>query len=206
MVPSNFSTLVLVLTDLRHEFKAKRAALSDEARHAQATQTLQYLTDMFAVTPPQVIGVYWPLAEELDVKIAFADWLASGHRLALPCATPKQPLTFRELTANSPMHKGLYGIMEPTESNAELLPETLIVPALALDAAGNRLGYGGGYYDRTLAKWRENSWNGKTIGICFSCQISDSPLPAQPHDAPLDAVLSAQGFIKPLFVPNVMKP
>ncbi|WP_207003409.1 5-formyltetrahydrofolate cyclo-ligase [Trinickia mobilis] len=142
---------------------------------------------------PRVAGFYWPLDGEFDARDALAQWLSlDAHRQA---ALPVIPvigtaLEFHEWVPGAPMKIGHHRIPEP-ESARVLAPDLLLVPCVAFDDDGYRLGYGGGYYDRTLAAWP----GGKrpvTVGVAFeACRTS--ALPRETHDVPLDAIITDTG-------------
>lgn len=93
---------------------------------------------------------------------------------------------------------GPYGIAEPIETQAEVMPDVLFVPLLGYTPTGHRLGYGGGYYDRSLAAWSQQGQKPLTIGVGWAqACLSDSLLLPQPHDIPLDLVLTDQGWVLP---------
>lgn len=198
-------TIATSPSPLRQSFLDTRAQLTPTRKREEAQAIGGHLTDFLRTQPVGVLGIYWPIDDELDLRDFWPQWMSAGWQLALPCTTKGQLLIFRELTNSSPMHKGLFDIFEPTAENTELLPTFLVVPVVASDPHGARIGYGGGYYDRTLAKWRQDGWHGKAIGACFSCQISKEPLPQQPHDQALDGVLCPQGWLKPLINYGVTK-
>jgi 5-formyltetrahydrofolate cyclo-ligase len=113
----------------------------------------------------------------------------AGHRIALPVVRAKgQPLLFRHWIPGAPLIQGAFKVMTPPESVPELEPQVLLVPLLAFDQAGYRLGYGGGFYDRTLEKRRREAHSGHpvlAIGIAFAAQETES-LPRGPFDQRLD--------------------
>ncbi|MEA3117860.1 MAG: 5-formyltetrahydrofolate cyclo-ligase [Paraburkholderia sp.] len=146
--------------------------------------------ELLAHYAPQTVGFYWPLPGEFDARDALAQWLAhdAQRQAALPVISMKgHALAFRAWTSDTPMRLGLHGIAEPQETHA-LLPDLLLVPCLGFDNEGYRLGYGGGYYDRTLAAW-PGTVKPVAAGIAYeACRIA--ALPREPHDIPLDAIVT----------------
>jgi 5-formyltetrahydrofolate cyclo-ligase len=141
---------------------------------------------------PRSIGFYWPLRGEFDARAWMTSWLAAdpARRAALPAIPERHtPLTFLAWTPAAPMREGHHGIPEPAEQEA-LVPDLLLVPCVGFDRDGYRLGYGGGYYDRTLAAW-PGATPPVTVGIAYeSCRIDDGVLAREAHDLPLDAVVT----------------
>jgi len=136
-----------------------------------------------------VVSGYWPLPGELDIRPLMHQIHEAGHRIALPVVKAKgQPLLFRHWTPGTPLIQGAFKVMTPPEGAPELDPQVLLVPLLAFDKTGYRLGYGGGFYDRTLALLQVPS-----IGIAYAGQEAAS-LPHQAHDRTLDMVLTEQGI------------
>jgi len=139
-----------------------------------------------------VIGGFWPMGEEIDTRPLLDALHARGHLIALPMTPPRgQPLVFLPWRPGMAMARGPLGTQFPAEGEA-VTPDWLIVPLLAFDRAGARLGYGGGYYDRTLALLR----GATAIGVAFAAQ--EIPLvPTGPHDIHLAAIATERGLIRP---------
>jgi 5-formyltetrahydrofolate cyclo-ligase len=136
-----------------------------------------------------VVSGYWPLPGELDIRPLIHQIHEAGHRIVLPVVKAKnQPLLFRHWTPGTPLVQGSFRVMTPPEGAPELEPQVLLVPLLAFDRDGYRLGYGGGFYDRTLEMRRREAHSGHpvlAIGIAFSAQETES-LPRGPFDQRLD--------------------
>ena len=141
----------------------------------------------------RIIGGYWPLPGELDIRPLLTACHAQGHELALPC-TPRKgyPLTFRRWTPQDDLKAGPYGTREPYSEKEELLPSLVLVPLLAFTKHGERLGYGGGFYDRTLVKLKETD-EVFACGIAYAAQEAAS-LPTDEFDQRLDGILTDQYF------------
>lgn len=139
-----------------------------------------------------IVAGFWPMGPEIDIRPLLHALHAQGHRIGLP-VTPKRglPLHFREWRPGDALAHGPMGTSQPGPTAPALTPAWLLVPLLAFDRAGRRLGYGGGYYDRTLA-----SLPGATaIGVAYSTQEVDE-VPAGPDDAPLTAIATERGVIR----------
>ncbi len=149
----------------------------------------------FSFPPSVLVAGYAPMNTEADVAPLMAALAARGHATALPAMTGRgAALAFRAWHPGAPLVPGIAGIAEPPEDAPEIVPELVLVPLLAYDAAGHRLGYGGGYYDRTIAALRARG-SVRAVGIAFSAQAVDS-LPGAAHDQRLDAVLTELGVTR----------
>jgi 5-formyltetrahydrofolate cyclo-ligase len=143
-------------------------------------------------SPPldAVVSGFWPLGEEIDIRPLLRALHQRGNRVALP-VTPKrgEALTFREWRPGDALIPERFGTMRPT--GEVLVPDMLLIPLLAFDAAGGRLGYGAGFYDRTLAALP----NRFRLGCAFAAQQVDA-VPVGPYDIRLDAVATENGIIR----------
>ena len=154
----------------------------------------QLLADaLLAKCPPPtgaIIAGYWPMGEEMDPRPLMLALASRGHALALPVTPPRgQPLTFRAWAPGAALRAGPMGTSEPFAGD-ELRPDILLVPLLAFDRVGRRLGYGGGYYDRTLAALP----GAKAIGIAYAGQEM-AEVPAGPQDFRLPLIATEAGVI-----------
>jgi 5-formyltetrahydrofolate cyclo-ligase len=131
------------------------------------------------------LGVYWPLRGEPDVSIAYAELAAGGVRLALPVVLARDAaLGFAEWTPGEAMVKDTMGVAVPAELRMVARPPVLLIPCLGFNARRFRLGYGGGYYDRTL----EAAPRPVTVGLAYS--FLQAEFASAPHDVALDFVLT----------------
>jgi 5,10-methenyltetrahydrofolate synthetase len=131
------------------------------------------------------LGVYWPLAGEPDLRAAYAELALAGVRLALPVVMERNaPLAFTEWRLDEPMLADEMGVAVPATLRFVERPPALLIPCLGFNAGGYRLGYGGGYYDRTL----ERPPRPHTLGIAYSNQ--EARFPHAPHDVPLDVIVT----------------
>lgn len=141
--------------------------------------------------PPGVLGTYWAAGDEVDPRPIEAAAAALGWRLAFPKVTGPHPLDFH-LATGADLAPGFRGIPEPAESAPRAHPDVLLVPLLAADRAGNRLGQGGGHFDRTLAALRARGPL-LAIGLAWDMQLV-AQLPVAPWDQPLDALATPTAF------------
>ena len=132
------------------------------------------------------LGLYWPVRGEFDPRQVVEDWLSANtaNAACLPVIVKKnKPMIFRQWVPGQPMIKGAFNIDVPDIKSRILIPNILLVPTLGFNQKNFRLGYGGGYYDRTLAQS-----NAFTIGLCFEHGRS-SEIEEEKHDIPLDMVI-----------------
>ena len=173
---------------LRSAALLRRDALSiaqrDDAAHAIAGRA-----DIFDLRPGAVVAGYMPIRGEIDPRPLMQALAARGARLALPAiVAPDQPLMFRAWHLDARLASGPFGTSHPEDDAQDVVPDIVLVPLAAFDRRGHRIGYGGGYYDRTLQKLRAAS----TIvaaGVAFAVQEVET-IPASHHDALLDIVLT----------------
>ena len=143
----------------------------------------------------RVLSGYMPMRTEIDCLPAMAAHHAAGGSVGVPVIAGRgMPLTFRAWTPEAEMVDGPFGAKVPA-SGDWLEPEVLIVPLLAFDRRGFRLGYGGGFYDRTLARLRAQR---PTVAIGFAFAAQEIPqVPTEPTDARLDLIVTEAGIITP---------
>lgn len=142
-----------------------------------------------------VVAGYWSFRGELDVASALADLSKMGHTLCLPVIEAEdKPLYFRRWKPEEPLEMGRYGIGIPPAGAPVFKPDVLILPLVAFDRRGNRLGYGAGYYDRTLRRLREEK-QVMAIGVGYSQQEAPS-IPAGVMDERLDLIVTDRDVIR----------
>jgi 5-formyltetrahydrofolate cyclo-ligase len=175
---------------LRGAMLAWRAALSEEERRtAAAGLAEQYLLERPFETPAVVSG-FWPMKEELDIRPLMIELHNEGCQLALPVVVGKlQPLVFRAWRPGDPLEQGVFNTLHPSPKREALEPDALIVPLLACDRSGWRLGYGGGFYDRTLRGLRARK-RVTAMGVAFDDQFLPEDVPHGPDDERLDWLLT----------------
>jgi 5-formyltetrahydrofolate cyclo-ligase len=138
------------------------------------------------------LGFYWPFQGEIDVRHLVRNFLALGAEAALPVVVEaRQPLEFWSWRPRIKLTRGVWNIPVPSD-RSPVQPTVLLVPLLGFDAAGYRLGYGGGYYDRTLATLAQKPL---TIGIGYEVGRLQTIYP-QPHDRPMDAIVTESGVVR----------
>jgi 5-formyltetrahydrofolate cyclo-ligase len=175
--------------DQRAALLARRESVPLAQRRAWDATITGLLLRAFQIRAPLTVGFYWPMRGEFDPRFAIRVWRQSGARAALPVVRAKDmPLEFREWWPGVASRPGVYGLPEP-QGTATLRPDVLLIPPVGFDAAGFRLGYGGGFYDRTLAAMDPPPLK---IGVGYELSRLGSIGPL-PHDLPLDIVFTEKG-------------
>jgi 5-formyltetrahydrofolate cyclo-ligase len=179
------TVLRLMLKDQR---KALAAAAPDAAEQAAALFPAERLGGW------RVVAGYRARGREIDPVPLMTRLAAAGARLALPVALARDaPLEFRAWSADDPLAPDAYNIPSPTAEAPLVRPDLVIVPLMAFDRTGGRMGRGGGHYDRTLAALRAEGPL-FALGLAYAGQAVGA-VPREPHDAPLDAILTEKGYI-----------
>ena len=175
----------------RHFLDARRAAFL-RLGETQGARLAHHLLAAGLCPAGALVAGTWPMGEEADPRPLLAALAERGHPLALPMVTAKaSPLRFRRWSPGEALEKGPHGTHQPLASAPEVTPDILLVPLLAFDPEGHRLGYGGGYYDRTLEGLRA-ARKVLAIGLAFAAQQAEA-LPATAHDQRLDWIITENG-------------
>lgn len=173
----------------RAELLARRMALPEDEHRSGSKAVLERLLSGFSELRSERIGMYWPYRREISLFPFAKSILAEGGEVAFPVAVERQqPLQFRAWKPGDPLSRGVYDIPFPRDG-ATVQPQVLIVPLLGFDEEGHRLGYGGGYYDRTLAVADPKPL---TIGVGFEFARLKTIQPL-PHDVPMDVIVTEAG-------------
>lgn len=179
-----------VKSALRQSLRAWRNGQPAGLRRDWSAAASAYAADLL-VSASGAVGGYWAINSEADPLPVLSALREAGRAVALPVVTGRdQALEFRLWTPDTPLVPSGFGTSAPGPSAPSLVPGLLIVPLLGYDDTGTRLGYGGGYYDRTLAQWPERP---VLLGFGFSGQRVDA-IPREAHDIALDAVLTETGL------------
>ena len=169
--------------------KAAQQAQPDAAQKLadQASKLVNYLEANIAAP---IIAGYWPIRSEIDPRSLMTALEEAGCKLALP-VTPQegQPLSFHLFDGPDSLQIGPYDTRQPDPSSPAILPDLILAPLLAFDEGCWRLGYGGGFYDRTLSQLESLGKRPKVIGLAFDAQQVEG-VPTGPYDQPLDAILT----------------
>jgi 5-formyltetrahydrofolate cyclo-ligase len=170
----------------RPELIARRLALSAEERTVAGARITARLEAVLAEAPGRLIGFYWPFKGEYDPRPLVRSLHQAGVALALPVVVAKaQPLIFRPWWPGVAMTHGVWSIPIPAGGDP-VQPDTLLVPLVGFDSENYRLGYGGGFYDRTIAAMPVRP---RTIGIGFGCTRLSTVYP-QAYDISMDRIVT----------------
>jgi 5-formyltetrahydrofolate cyclo-ligase len=173
---------------LRREAMARRDALPPEAREA-AADAIAARPFPLSIKPGTVVSGFMPLKSEINPLPLMRKLVGLGARLALPMIVGRgKPLIMRAWDFGAPLDRGQWGIREPKPEAAAVEPVILLVPLLAFDRTGHRVGYGAGYYDMTITQLRARK-PVMTVGLAFAAQEVPA-VPATARDAALDLVLT----------------
>jgi 5-formyltetrahydrofolate cyclo-ligase len=173
--------------EFRDSARERRRVLG--AAQPDFAQVLARHADALGITPGVIVGGYRALPDEADPGLLLAALAERGCTIAFPRVTAKDAaLEFHAVPDGEALTPGAFGVAEPLAHWPRAQPSVLLVPLLAFDALGHRLGYGGGYYDRSLAALKP-----RAIGVAFAGQQVDA-LPKDVHDYRLNAILTEHGL------------
>ena len=170
----------------RERLIAERMALEQEQRHARSVRIADKLDAAVGELRGRVVGTYWPFRGEPDLRNWGIGVIERGGRLALPVVIQKGwPLEYRIWAPGDPLERGVWNILVPSRGPA-VLPDVVIAPVVGFDEARYRLGYGGGFFDRTLAAMPRKPL---TIGVGYTLSRIRTIYP-QPHDIAMDVIVT----------------
>ena len=180
-------------SELRKKYAAERNGINDKANKDEAISAA-FLCSDFYINADEIL-CYYPIKSEISTLKIIKAARADGKTLLLPvCSAESGIMRFYQCSSVDDLKIGKYGIPEPDTDKCKTVDTfknaVCIVPAYAFDKRGFRLGYGGGYYDRFLAKF-----NSLKIGLCYSEMLADN-LPSDEYDIKVDYILTENGFIK----------
>ena len=188
-----------MLTGWRKSRARKKAKAARAAAHASLPDAGRRLVDHFPdeIWPAvnAVVAGYRPIHDEIDPTPLLETFHCEQARIALPCVTAAdQALVFRSWAPGETLTLGAFNVEEPGASAPELRPQLILAPMLAFDGRGRRLGYGAGYYDRTIRELRK-AGSVTVVGLAYGAQkLSETP--TDRHDMPVDWVVTEAGAIR----------
>lgn len=177
-------------TTRRAELLARRTAIASEDRQGWNKSITRLLIDGFPCLQGMILGFCWPFKGEFDARFAVRHFRDRGARAALPVVVAKaNPLQFRVWTPETVTTPGVFGLPVP-EGTDIVRPDALLIPPIGFGSRGYRLGYGGGYFDRTLTSMTPQPLK---IGVAFEiCRLQT--IYPQPHDIPMDFIVTEKGI------------
>ncbi len=187
------------LTERKAESR-KTAAKARKTAHdlVKDDAPLKLAAQVFPVQPTatqKIVSAFYPYKSEIDTRLLLGKLAGEGWTTCLPIVIALgEPLIFRRWLPGEPTVPGVWDIPRPTDDAPLLEPDVLLVPLMAFDRQGFRLGYGGGFYDRTLEQLRAKK-SIIAIGVAYAAQEIDA-VPHGPHDQPLDYVMTEAGLFK----------
>ena len=171
---------------VRDRLVMQRMAIGPEQRRRRSGEIERRLTALLGGLAGRIVGLYWPHRAEIDPRPLADELWSAGRIVALPAIVERHgPLEYRVWQKGAEMERGLYDIPVP-QARDIVDPDIVVVPLVGFDAANYRLGYGGGYFDRTLAALDPRP---VTIGVGFEAALLDTIHP-QPHDVAMDFVVT----------------
>ena len=171
--------------EIRRCISRQRLALQIDVARMLGDAARRNLLGMRAYLSAACISCYVSVKNEIDTLGLIAQALEAGKRVGAPVAGARRQLVHRELCSLDALEPAAFGLLEPPESSHEIPPESfdlVVVPGLAFDRHGYRVGFGAGYYDRFLAET-----SAIRVGLCYAFQVVDS-VPSEAHDQPVDFV------------------
>jgi len=172
-------------SEIRSELKKRRGVISLIEMAELSARIAEGVLSLPEYAQAKTVLCYANLRDEVLTSALIREIIRSGRTLALPAVRGEEMKALR-LTSPELMHRGAFRILEP-DGDEEIAPEEfdlLLVPGVGFDPQGNRLGYGGGYFDRFLSASR-----GVKVGLCYSVQVMDE-IPAEPHDISMDIIVT----------------
>lgn len=175
---------------LRTQLLARRRELDPHEAAERSHRVLEHVRALSEWKNAREVLAYWPARNEVDVRPLVADLWQRGVRVLLPRCRPEQPgrMDLACVTCHEELSPGMYEIMEPDKAcpiMTDFSPDIALIPGVGFDPAGNRIGHGGGYYDRLLAS--DSMQECLTIGVCYAFQLTDH-LQADQWDIPVRMV------------------
>ena len=178
---------------MRAKAHAMRDAMWPDRRAEASRAAAANFFEGVALTSGQMVAAYWPIRDELDVKPVLTRLMDDGQPVCLPVVVGDGlPLELRLWQPGAALYPSGFGTLAPDELAPIVEPDMILMPLLGFDKQGTRLGYGGGYYDRTLTRLTKKP---KLVGFAFALQEFDH-IPRDSHDVPLDAVVTENGVTR----------
>ena len=186
------SRVHLTKADIRKDRLALRDTIPPEMRVEKSLAMAEH-ADALDFDPGAMISGFMPIRSEADIRPLMWRLRSRGAALCLPVVLDRETIVFRELLPTAELVDTGFGTRGPGPDAKEVDPDILLIPLSAYDRLGNRIGYGAGHYDRAIDRLLRKGLKPRLIGIAFDVQKVDE-IPAEPHDMPLDAILTESGL------------
>lgn len=175
----------------RERLIAARIGMDAADRQERMGRIALYLEAVFGPIAGRTVSFYWPFRGEPDLRDLMARVLATGGQVALPVVLARaQPMVFRAWKPGEPLARGVWNIPIPPASAPEVTPDIVVAPLVGFDRALFRLGYGGGFFDRTLAAMPQRP---RIVGVGYDQAAIPTIFP-QAHDIPMDTIVTESGL------------
>lgn len=187
------TNLAALKDELRQAALARRDALPPDWRAAASLDVARLGAEAIALQPGAAVAGFLPIRSEIDPTPLMQGLAQRGARLCLPAIVDARTIVFRAWKPGDPLREMALATRGPADSAEEVAPDIILMPLAAFDARGNRLGYGGGFYDRALARLSDRGLTPRLIGLAFACQEVER-IPAETHDVPIAEILTENGL------------
>lgn len=175
---------------LRLKARSNRAAILNSTRGDAAKAVAGHFFDAVPLAPRDIVAGYWRIKDEMDCQPILVRLMDGFQPVCLPVVLgDEQPLELRLWEQGAPLYEAGFGTLAPSELAPQVEPDVILMPLLGFDKRGTRLGYGGGYYDRTLERLSKRP---RLVGLAFAAQELED-IPREAHDVPLDIVVTEHG-------------
>lgn len=174
---------------LRSQALARRKSMGQAERVAAAAAIAERAGRLIASRRPASVALYWPIGSECTTQELIDEVRAGGAEIGLPALRNGAEMIFRRFAPNDRLITGTFGTSEPPSQSPAIRPDVVVLPVVAFDRSGARLGYGRGYYDRAINAMRKAGQQPELVGIAFSVQEVET-IPIEPHDVRLDWLVS----------------
>ena len=181
-------------SDIRKDYLSRRNKVDNKYSKYVSYEISKFAEEIVNSFVSSNIAGFYPFRNEINVLPLLKKLGELGSLICLPVIREDNSfLIFKKWSNNTKMVTGKYGILEPPESSENIIPDLLLVPLLAYDVSGNRIGYGGGFYDKTLQYLHSKNIDFISIGVAFKFQECDY-IPSEKHDIKLNAILNEDGL------------
>lgn len=180
--------------ELRKRQRVLRDSMASDEHQFASTQSADHILSLLSQYPCASLSAFWPLGSEIDLRGVLRVLAEKGRTIALPVMQGAgRGLIFRRWQPGDELRTVKFGVQEPLDTSELVDPDFMLVPLLAVDRRGYRLGYGGGFYDRTIQAARERGEDFATWGIGFEWQWVER-VPIEDTDQPLDGMIVESGL------------